>query len=269
MRLVERHDSDFGYYWKSYDFRKSGSAVNLFRFPLGPAFASNPFPEQAFGHAGGEIIFSLPNGLNAYMLVDATGKRIDEGPSDIVFDANDAAGSSTIVNGISCMGCHRNGMLEFSDRIREGASVADGPRRKVEQLFPRHDEMAQLRKKDEAKYVGALEEATGSFLRVGDDKTKPTREFREPIVPIAKIYQAAMDLDMVAAELNLKDRTVLQAMIQANPRLQRLGLADLLEQNGAISRAEWGTAGQGTSTYQQVSSEIDRGTPAIFYRPEE
>ena len=65
---------------------RSEGTGNLFRFPLGPAFADNPFPNQAFEHAGGEIIFNLPNGLQGYLLVDAKGDRIDAGPIDIVGD---------------------------------------------------------------------------------------------------------------------------------------------------------------------------------------
>jgi serine/threonine-protein kinase len=269
MRLVERHDSDLGYYWKSYDFRKTDLAVNLFRFPLGPAFADNPFPDQAFTHAGGEIIFSLPNHLQGYMLADSKGKRLDEGPTDIVFDASDAAGNSVIVSGLSCMGCHKNGMIEFTDRVREGAAVSDLPRRKLEQLFPHKDEMDLWLKKDTARFLAALGEAIDPFLATGAEKGKTTRDFREPIVPIAKIYQADMDLAMVAAELNLKDGGTLQGLIRANPRLEKLGLADLLKEGGALNRADWGAAGKGTSTYQQVSSELDRGTPAIFYRSED
>ncbi len=263
MRLVDRHDSELGYYWKSYDFKKTDTAVNLFKFPLGPVFAANPYPDQAFTHAGGESIFSLPNRLQAYMLVNRQGKRINEGPPEIVFDANDSSGNSTIISGMSCMGCHRNGMIVFQDRIREGAAVADLPRRKVERLFPAETELTALLKRDEAQFLRALDEALGPFLRDGDDKDKPARDFREPIIPIAKIFQADLDLAAVAAELNVKDGATLQALIKANPRLQRLGMADLLKDGGAINRAEWGTAGKGSSTFQQVCSEIDRGTPLI------
>lgn len=32
------------------------------------------------------MIFSLPNGLQAYMLTDAAGKQIPKGPTDVVVD---------------------------------------------------------------------------------------------------------------------------------------------------------------------------------------
>ena len=61
-RVVERHDSRYGAYWKSYDFAGSVGTQNVFRHPL------------SFTHDGGEIVFNLPNGLQAYYLADAGGR---------------------------------------------------------------------------------------------------------------------------------------------------------------------------------------------------
>ena len=54
-RVVERHTSRYGAYWKSYDFAGSVGTQNIFTHPL------------SFTHDGGEIIFNLPNGLQAYL----------------------------------------------------------------------------------------------------------------------------------------------------------------------------------------------------------
>ena len=70
-RMIERHYSSYGYYWKSYDFGKNVDRQNLFAYPLGPGAGKDQFQ-----HDGGELIFSLPNGLQAYMLVNADGRRI-------------------------------------------------------------------------------------------------------------------------------------------------------------------------------------------------
>src|SRR6266478_3065339 len=48
-RLIERHESGYGAYWKSYDFASSSGRQNLFEHPLGPA------GPDAFEHNGGEI----------------------------------------------------------------------------------------------------------------------------------------------------------------------------------------------------------------------
>ena len=95
-RVVERHISRYGAYWKSYDFAGSVGTQNIFTHPL------------SFTHDGGEIIFNLPNGLQAYLLVDAGGNRLDEAPISIV--SNPAASDPTVRNGLSCIGCHTEGM---------------------------------------------------------------------------------------------------------------------------------------------------------------
>ena len=62
-RMVERHASQHGAYWKSYDFAGSVGTQNIFNYPLD------------FTHDGGEAIFNLPNGLQGYYLVNASGFR--------------------------------------------------------------------------------------------------------------------------------------------------------------------------------------------------
>ena len=75
-RLIERHDASYGAYWRSYDFADNTGRRNLFDHPLGPAAGGGSFAPD-----GGEIIFNLPNGLQGYMLVDGSGRRIDRAPS--------------------------------------------------------------------------------------------------------------------------------------------------------------------------------------------
>ena len=70
-RVVERHKSRYGAYWKSYDFAGSVGAQNILTHPLG------------FTHDGGEAIFNLPNGLQGYYLANASGFRLDEAPINI------------------------------------------------------------------------------------------------------------------------------------------------------------------------------------------
>ena len=98
-RVVERHRSRYGAYWKSYDFAGSVGTQNIFTHPL------------SFEHDGGEIIFNLPNGLQAYYLADAGGNRLDAAPISIV--SNPAASDPTVRNGLSCIGCHTEGMKPF------------------------------------------------------------------------------------------------------------------------------------------------------------
>ena len=71
-RVVERHISRYGAYWKSYDFAGNIGTQDVLTHPL------------SFIHDGSEIIFNLPNGLQAYLLVDAGGNRLNAAPIKIV-----------------------------------------------------------------------------------------------------------------------------------------------------------------------------------------
>src|SRR5205085_12444546 len=87
-RILERHDSAQGMYWRTYDFdeppanlveRANGGLLpdrrNIFAFPLGPGLVAEPFQ-----HAGGAAIFALPSGLHAYSLVTSANVRLDKAP---------------------------------------------------------------------------------------------------------------------------------------------------------------------------------------------
>ncbi|MCA9440375.1 MAG: hypothetical protein KC964_06175, partial [Candidatus Omnitrophica bacterium] len=173
-RIVERHRSLFGAYWLSYDFRDNTGTSNIFRCPLGPrtfrtheGVFESPFEPLAFEQAGGEIIFNLPNGLQGYFLVDGEHHRIDTGPIEVVSDSKQIVGNPTIVNGLSCMGCHKNGMKsEFKDEIREGAGAFGEALLKVQELYVPKEEMNNWLKRDEERFMLALRKSVSPFLDV-------------------------------------------------------------------------------------------------------
>lgn len=260
-RIVDRHSTPTGPYWKSYDFRADAGTSNIFRFPLGPVFADHPFGRQAFIHAGGEIIFGLPNGMQGYLLVDGKGDRIDAGPIDIVGDDEKTSGTPSIVNGLSCMACHRLGMQTFKDEIRDKTALGGEPRTKVERLFPTREAMNKLLARDEERFLAAVDRATGPFLKTGADASKSIRDFPEPIGVIARVYLRDLDAAAVAAELALPRTEDLLAFIRANPKLGRLSLGQLID-GGVIKRSDWDSLDrQAVSTFQETAAELKLGTP--------
>jgi serine/threonine-protein kinase len=264
-RLIERHDSAYGAYWKSFDFRSNDGTGNIFRFPLGPAFKENPFTDQAFVHAGGELIFHLPNGLQGYLLVDDKGKRIDEGPTEVVSDTNKSSGTVTIVNGLSCMVCHKHGMIRdgVRDELRDGSGVAGDARAKLLQLHRQPDDFDALMKSDEDRFLSALDRAMGRFLKVGADETKDIREFTdEPVGRVVRAYHRDVTLQDAAAELGMADGRELASAINGNDRLRQLGLGPLAA-GGTLKRDVWASQKQRLSPFQRAALELDRGAPHL------
>lgn len=259
-RLVDRHIALYGAYWKSYDFAKSETKGNLFQFPLGPEFTGNPFPNQVFEHAGGEIIFNLPNGLQGYLLTDAKGTRIDKGPIEIVRDLKETSGTPEVINGLSCMACHEHGMIRFRDTVREGLAIGGDAETKARFLFYPKDQMDKLLEKDEQRFLRAVSEAMAPFLLKAADYEKDVKSFPEPIGTIARYYQKDLELDDVAAELGIEDPKELQGFIKSNSRLREYGLGPLL-QGAAIKRSHWQTLERSLSPFQQTASELQIGTP--------
>src|SRR5204863_6030989 len=105
-RAMERHSTVYGAYWKSFDFAGNNPGQNIFRDPLD------------LRADGGEIIFNLPNGLQAYFIADRQRKRIDAAPVNIVRDRTNPD-DPVVRNGRSCMGCHVRGMNVFRDEISQ------------------------------------------------------------------------------------------------------------------------------------------------------
>jgi len=86
----------------------------------------------------GEMIFRLPNGTQGYNVCDKRGNRIDQAPTSIVVDK--FASDRVVKNGLGCIRCHRNGIKDFSDVVRDiviGLPADPGfDKRKALQLYP-------------------------------------------------------------------------------------------------------------------------------------
>ena len=259
-RMLERHDTTGGgrYYWKSYDMLPGTAEQGDFtRRPLGPHFEQLGNKQLApFKHDGGEIIWSLPNGLQGYMLVTGDDARIDEGPIQVVFDPNSHSGSVAIVNGISCMGCHKHGMFPWEkDDIRplfegkRGQAIAD----RVLELYPPNETMQQLVQRDKKSFLIALEEAVGPFVKVGSDATRSIDDFPEPITRVSNRYQQDITAPIAQRELGL---SAAQQDVLTRPRLLRqLGMANWLNPNGTVSREAWEAA------YGRLARDLEIGVP--------
>jgi mono/diheme cytochrome c family protein len=224
-RLIERHESGYGAYWKSYDFGSSAGPQNLFEHPRGPGGA------YACDHNGGEIIFNLPNGFQGYMLVDGKGNRIDKGPTTIVSDPKQA--DRAVVNGLSCMSCHSKGMIEKSDQVR--ASVMQNPKAfdkkeadTILALYPPKNEMDKLMQEDADRYARAVGEAG---CRVD---YRGRIQGSDPVVNLAHLFDREVDLPLAAAEVGVKVEALVKAMDRSPSLARALGV--LKVEGGTMQR---------------------------------
>lgn len=235
-RILERHDSAQGVYWRSYDFdeppanlveRANGNLLpdrrNIFAFPLGPGLVAEPFQ-----HAGGEAIFSLPNGLHGFFLAKAENTRIDKGPVAIVSDPKRP--DRAVEAAVSCMSCHVNGILPKEDQVRPhleknpkafGRNDAD----LIRALYP-PKEKALAAMRDDAKTYAEAVAKTGAKVS----------KF-EAVSTITLKFEADLDLAAAAAEVGLSPEALRERIIASDVLTKHVGA--LRPAGGTVTRAIW------------------------------
>lgn len=206
-RVIERHDARFGYYWVSYDFGAEGKRQNIFLSPLGPTSLANSLSsaqsELVFDPAGGEFIFSLPNGFQGYMLANAKGEKLKTAPDNIVRDFEHPF-RSTVVNPRSCISCHTNGMKRKSDQVLERFSVelpygsTTLANRFLQSLYGNPAEFKARMEGDQKRYL--LANAIAGIESQGP----------EPLIATVDEYDQPLSLTRAASELGVPSDQLLQ-----------------------------------------------------------
>ncbi len=230
-RILERHDAVHGYYWRSYDFEEVPQNLiergqlapdrrNVFAYPLGPGNVEN-----AFQHAGGEAIFSLPNGLQGYYIMNAVNNRLDKAPTQIVSDLKRP--DKAVELGVSCMGCHIPGVHSKADQMHDfllknpkAIPKADYDIAKTLYL-PKEKTLAQM-EEDSKKYTAAVA-LTGAKVAKA-----------EPIITMTLRYEGDLDVITAAAEVGLK----------LEEFQKKIGESELLSRNLGALRVPGGTVGR-------------------------
>jgi mono/diheme cytochrome c family protein len=181
-----------GYFWASFDFADNGRRnESIYAEPLAA-------DAQA---AGGEFIYSLPNGMMGFYVAanDGNGSRLTEAPVDVVVDPGQVKNNGAVTNGVSCNSCHQRGIFPFTDKVREWvvANPLDYEReiyQAVMDLYPTNDEMMKVVKAD-SQYFQANLEDTGVPVELSDPVTRLYLDFVAGPVQKAR---AAADLGVQA-----------------------------------------------------------------------
>jgi WD40 repeat protein/mono/diheme cytochrome c family protein len=249
-RVLERHDAVHGAYWRTYDFDAvpqnlvdRGSLLpdrrNLFAYPLGPGSTDN-----FFQHAGGEVIFNLPNGLQGYMIVNANNQRLDRASTALVSDAKRP--DKAVETGVSCMSCHYRGINPKDDQIRDYVdknpkAFSKGDAELIRALYPPVKKMQALMDEDAERFRKALEK-TGNKVSAF-----------EPVMTLTLRYEGDVDLATAAAEFGMKPEDLRQRVGGTEQGARNLGA--LRVDGGTVSRQVF------VQSFAETVRDFRLGTP--------
>jgi mono/diheme cytochrome c family protein len=250
-RLIERHVGPHGAYWRTYDFDAVPQNLivrqdalpdrrNLFAYPLGPGNT-----DATFKHAGGEIIWHLPNGLLGFMLVNANDVRIDKAPTAIVSDPRRP--DRAVEPGVSCMSCHLGGIQPKADQVREHvarnpAAYPKADAEIVRALYPPEAQMTKLMTADADRFRAALEKVCGKVTDA------------DPVSSAAVRYEADVDLRTAAAEVGLPPAELRRRLTASEPLARNFG--PLRGDGATVHRQVFQQA------FGELARELRLGTPA-------
>ena len=160
-------------------------------------------------------------------------------------------------NGLSCLGCHTEGMKTFEDQVRsviESNATPAYDKAQALRLYAEQSEMDALLGEDMDRYRVALTKTGGA---VGDI---------EPISRFHEVFQGPVDAAYAAAVVGLETEAFLEK-IRENIGLQNIGLLVLDSENGSMKRDTW------TSSFRDIVFALNFPTalvvPPIVTPPEQ
>ena len=226
-RLMARWDAKVaanGNFWITEDTGAIKSdQQNIFKNPLIAAAGG----KANLKFAAGEMIYTLPNGMQGYFLADAAGNRLDQANEEVVHDFTTNPISPTIKNSISCMRCHYGGIIHAFDHVRDSLSTPGS------QLGAADAQIAlalyQPQSVIDAKMKFDNETFATAEKRLGVDPTQP-----DPISQVSDKFLGDLTIKDVASIFHWTPEqfTTNCLNVSSNVRAQA---AQLLAPNGTLS----------------------------------
>jgi serine/threonine-protein kinase len=212
-RVLQRHVIGNGAFWRTFEFEDDSQAPQ--------SILSSPLD---FDENGGSIIFSLPNALHGYMVIDAAGNRIDEAPIELMIDP--AGTDGRVRTGLSCFGCHQT-IVEATDDVApfvdNSADFDAADKATVATLYSAPSDFNTLQGNDTMAYHAALIEAN----------VEPLAEFEQITTAVDRFEEDPITLEQAAAELGIAPDVLEYELPNLGPALEAL------RDGGTIKRGTW------------------------------
>ena len=199
------------------------------------------------------------------MITNSSGAKIPSAPPNIVEYKESPLGHSSVVNGVTCMDCHRGGFHDFRDEVRDNNKLTDPSELAAfKTVYLPRGEMDRLLLRDRARFRAALEDAITTFLPAVREQT--TRQFSEPIEPIASIvryYVGGLELADIVTELEEpSDQIEAYRARFKTAEFSRFDLRDIAD-GGQMLRESWGSVSNTlpNSKMHDVASFLKIGSP--------
>ena len=179
------------------------------------AYRTSSHTRSILGMTVARLFLIYPMGYKAITSRTQTATDSMLAPIDIVSDPK--ADDPTVRNGISCIGCHTEGMKTFEDTVRAAIEQNPNPlfdKERALNLYIEQVVMDTFVQEDTDRYRTALEKTGAGFGGV-----EPVHRFHETFFsPLTSHY--------AAAAVGLETQTFLE-YVQGKPTLQNLGLSSL------------------------------------------
>jgi mono/diheme cytochrome c family protein len=203
-RVVERDEIAVrsGALWQSFDFEDNAGNESIFE----DVFDFTP--------GGSEAIFTLPNGLLAFVIADANDNIVED--SDILLDTSQ--NNFRAITSVSCSNCHSTGLIPVVDEVR-AISLAN-----ARDIGLDRDEVEQI----EGIYVSPAEfaaqvkeDSEGFFQRALQKADLPTQG-ADPVSSVFLRFDQDIRIEDAAGDLGLTPDQLKENLSDLDPQLQVL-----------------------------------------------
>ena len=190
-RIIERFTFPNGGYWRTLEFAPGANRAD-------PFDAASITAGRTTAKADASLtLLAMPNGFSAFFMTNGEGQRINDLPSSVVRDP--AHRLSRVSAGISCFGCHSQGIRGATDEFRAlvtaDRAATKEVKERVAKAYPDAPEFSKTVRDD-------IERVSAAHAAAGLDPAL-TLDGVAPVVALSARYERPAGARDVAAELGV------------------------------------------------------------------